>query len=193
MISGRDMNHCLRRVKVGVAALMSWVGVLRGEGIPIPNGSFESPTTVFVGLDIDSWQESSKPDWYVESAGFLWTQLTGTFRNTPSGSFDHIDNCDGNQAIWLFAVPEAGLFQDYNSRAWNELEPAHAFDARFEVGKSYKLTVGVISMGGGMSNGSVLSRPNAGSRFTVDLRNPAELHDEFNRILGVLEKADAEP
>jgi len=154
VILGPGMNHCLGRVAVGVAALMTWIGPLRGETIPIPNGSFESPTTVFVDLNIDSWQKSPKPDEYVESGGFLWTQLTGTFKNTPPGNFDHIDNCDGNQAIWLFAVPKAGLFQDYNSQDSNDAEPTHAFDPRFEVGKSYELTAGVIAMGGGMSNGA---------------------------------------
>lgn len=172
MILGRGMNHCLGRVTVGVAALMTWIGSLRGETIPIPNGSFESPTAVFVDLNIDSWQKSPKPDGYVEGGGFLWTQLTGIFKNTPPGNFDHIDNCDGNQAIWMFAVPKAGLFQDYNSRDWNDAEPTHAFDARFEVGKSYKLTVGVIAMGGGMSNGatteiSLYYRDPAGNMATV--------------------------
>ena len=154
MIRGRGMNHCLGRVTVGAAALMTWIGPLSGETIPIPNGSFESPATVFVDLNIDSWQKSPKPDDYVESGGFTWAQLAGTFKNTPAGNPDHIDNCDGNQAIWMFAVPKAGVFQDYNSKDWKDAEPTHAFDARFEVGKSYQLTVGVIAMGGGMSNGA---------------------------------------
>ena len=44
-----------------------------------------------------------------------------------------------------------------------------------------------------LSDGSVLSRPNTDSRFTVDLRNYAALHDAFNKILEVLERADMEP
>src|SRR5262249_46722985 len=32
-------------------------------------------------------------------------------------------------------------------------EPTHEFNAKFEVGKSYALTVGVLGGGGGMSNG----------------------------------------
>lgn len=136
------------------ALLMGAVCLLRAETIPVPNSSFESPATLFVDLAIDSWQKTPKPDWYVESGGFTWSQLTGAFKNTPAGNFDHIDNCDGQQAIWTFAVPGAGVFQDYNSVDWNDAEPTHAFDASYEVGKAYRLTVGVIGMGGGMSNGA---------------------------------------
>ena len=110
----------------------------------VPNASFETPTNSFVSVDIDSWQKTPKPDWYVENGGFLWSQLVGGFRNTTATSPDHIDNCDGNQAIWLFAVPEVGLFQDYDSVDWNDTEPTHAFDARFNVGKGYRLAFGIF-------------------------------------------------
>jgi len=43
------------------------------------------------------------------------------------------------------------------------------------------------------SDGRAVSRPNIDGRFTVDLRNFAEIRDAFNKILGVLERADAEP
>jgi hypothetical protein len=134
------------------------VGLAYGaENIPLPNRSFESPAIVYVGTYIDSWQKTPKPEGYVESGGFTWDQLTGVFLNTPPTSSDHIDNCDGRQAIWLFAVPEVGLFQDYESRDWNDAEPTHAFDVQFEPGKSYRLTVGVIGGGGGMLEGATLS------------------------------------
>ena len=81
----------------------------------VPNGSFETPVTSYVSVNIDSWQKAPKPDWYVESGGFLWIYNVGLFKNTPTNSSDHIDNCDGNQAIWLFVVPEVALFQDYDS------------------------------------------------------------------------------
>lgn len=42
------------------------------------------------------------------------------------------------------------------------------------------------------ADGSVASRLNQDARFTVDLRNYASLYDAFNRILKVLERADAE-
>ncbi len=43
------------------------------------------------------------------------------------------------------------------------------------------------------ADGSAASRQNGDARFTVDLRNYADLSDAFNRILMVLEKADVEP
>ena len=43
------------------------------------------------------------------------------------------------------------------------------------------------------SDGHALSRPNAGDRFVVDLRNTAEIRTAFDKILKVLEQADTEP
>lgn len=120
-------------------------GPLPAALIPIPNASFESPPFfVIVNLNIDSWQKSPKPDWYVEEGGYEWIQLVGAFRNPAPGEFDRIDNCNGNQAIWLFAVPEAGVFQDYDTLDWNDPGPTHSFNANYEPGKAYLLTVGVL-------------------------------------------------
>jgi hypothetical protein len=124
------------------------------EDIPVPNHSFELPDVIYVGTYIDSWQKNPKPEWYEETGGFTWDQLSGIFLNTPPTSSDHIDNCDGDQAIWLFAVPEVGLFQDYNSLDWNDEEPSHDFDAAFEPGKKYRFTIGAIGGGGGMLEGA---------------------------------------
>src|SRR5262245_37639158 len=139
-----------------VAALVNCTGLLRAGSIAVPNGSFESPATPYVSINIDSWQKSPKPTNYVESGGYLWTQLTGIFKNTPTNSADHIDNCDGNQALWIFAVPEVGLFQDYDSFDWHNLPPTHQFNPTFVPGRSYHLTVGVIGTGGGMALGATL-------------------------------------
>lgn len=43
------------------------------------------------------------------------------------------------------------------------------------------------------SDGHTVSRPNRDSRFVVDLSNYAEVRDAFNKILKVLEQADAAP
>ena len=59
--------------------------------------------------------------------------MTGVFKNTEPGKSDYIDNCDGAQAVYIFAVPQAGLFQ----------EPVPS-SARFEVGSSYTLTMGIL-------------------------------------------------
>jgi hypothetical protein len=122
---------------VGVLALTAFRG-LSSETILIPNGSFESPATTYATPFMDFWQKTAKPDWYDETGGFLWTQLTGEFTNTPPGAADHIDNCDGGQAAWMFVVPEVGIFQDYDHPT------NHAFNATYEIGHSYRLTVGLI-------------------------------------------------
>ena len=143
-------------------ALFSLVLLAGGSGInpahaaslSVPNSSFESPATLYVDVNVGSWQKAPKPAWYAEAGGFLWTQLTGTFKNSAPGSFDHIENCEGAQGLWLFAVPESGLFQDYESQDANSPAPTHEFNATFKVGRTYALTVGVIGGGGGMSNGA---------------------------------------
>jgi hypothetical protein len=157
---------------VGLIALTTQAGSLLAAPVSIPNHSFELPPTPFVSILIDSWEKTPKPDWYDEGGGFLWTQLTGAFKNPATNTPDHINNCDGAQAIWLFVVPEAGLFQDYNSMDLDDIVPSHAFEARFEVGKSYHLTVGVIGTGGGMQPGATLElslyyRDGASNRVTV--------------------------
>jgi len=138
---------------VVLIALIACAGSLLAAPVNIPNHSFESPTTSFYSVLIDSWEKTPKPDWYVEGGGFLWEQLTGAFPNTATNSPDHISNCDSNQAIWLFAVPEVGLFQDYDSMDFEDPAPTHAFDAIYEVGKSYQLTVGLFGGGAGRNYG----------------------------------------
>lgn len=127
-----------------------------GAAIHLPNASFESPTTQFVDLRVDGWQKQPKPFWFDESGGNFWDQLAGIFINPPEGSEGHIENSDGSQALYLFAVPQNGLFQDYDSVDWAHTEPTHDFDAIFEAGKSYTLTVGLKGGGGGMREGSSL-------------------------------------
>jgi hypothetical protein len=155
MAIARNLSRHFTAITV-VAISLATSQRLPGQVIFIPNGSFESPTTSFVSINIDNWQKTPKPADYIEGGGSLWTQLTGIFQNTPTNSSDHIDNCDGNQALWLFVVPEVGLFQDYGSVDWNDTAPTHAFNATYEVGKSYHLTVGVIGTGGQMLQGASL-------------------------------------
>ena len=166
----RDMSKYLRATSLVILA--SAGALLHAARLPVPNTSFESPATPFVSINIDSWQKTPKPDWYQETGGFLWTQLTGIFKNQSPGNADHIDNCDGSQALWLFAVPEVGLFQDYDSIDWRNQPPNHEFDVTFAVGHSYHLTVGVIGSGGGMAEGATLElslyyRDAASNRISV--------------------------
>jgi hypothetical protein len=132
----------------------------RAAAIPIPNGSFESPAPppgFPVSPMIDSWQETPQPIWFnpADFGGMTWDQMSGVFPNPPPGDPARIDNADGQQAVYLFAVPSVGLFQDYASVAWNEGAPSHAFDVTYEVGLSYELTVGVLA-GPGMAPGATL-------------------------------------
>ncbi len=124
--------------------------------IVVPDSSFESPATSYASPDIDSWQKTPQAAWWVDSGGFTWAELTGEFLNTPAGTSNHIANCEGNQALFLFADPEVGVFQDYDSTDWTNSVPTRAFDATFEAGKSYRLVVGVIGGGGDMAPGASL-------------------------------------
>jgi hypothetical protein len=157
----------------------------RADTIFVPNGSFESPATTYVSVNIDSWQKSAKPDSYQESGGFLWTQLTGIFKNSDTNMADHIDNCDGSQALWLFADPEVGLFQDYDSIDWHNQPPNHQFDALFKPGKAYSLLVGVIGTGGGMLQGATLDlslyyRDATSNKVMVSVTTLTNLPDVFS-------------
>src|SRR5262249_17459242 len=46
---------------------------------------------------------------------------------------------------YLFAYPQAAIFQDNNSTDWSQTSPTHAFNAKFTPGSSYTLTVGLTS------------------------------------------------
>src|SRR5262249_46346488 len=118
----------------------------------LPNNSFESPETDFASPFMDSWQKSPQPFWYNDPR-FPWFQLVGQFLNTSNGSPDHIDNVDGEQGAYLFALPDVSIFQDDISIGGTNTEPTHAFSLTYERGNSYNMTVGVLGGGGGMSNG----------------------------------------
>lgn len=142
-------------------ALLAGVPLARSQPLYVLNASFESPSTAFVDNRLEHWQRTPKPFWYDESGGFTWDQLFGVFRNTEPGKPDHIANCDGAQAIYLFAVPEAGIFQD-----------GVGAGTTFSVRKSYSLTAGIIGGGGGMTNGvslemSVYYLDTGGNRVVV--------------------------
>ncbi|RME94500.1 MAG: hypothetical protein D6766_05685 [Verrucomicrobia bacterium] len=98
-----------------------------------------------------------KPEWYDEQQQGPWAQLTGVFQNTAPGAEDHIDNMDGEQALFLFAVPGAGVFLDANAVDWSGVPPAEPFGAVYEPFKAYELTVGLIGGGYGMLEGVPLT------------------------------------
>lgn len=135
--------HLLWRLALTVLA----AAVLTPSGmavvIDVPNASFELPSTNYAGPAIDSWQKTPQPGWFDPVViGSPWDQLSGAFLNTPVGDSAHIDNADGSQAAFLFALTQAGLTQD--------------LIAPFAVGQSFDLTVGIIGGGGGMAAGSTI-------------------------------------
>lgn len=126
-------------IALAIALLTLTADALQAGTISLPNGSFELPASTYATPFIDSWQQNPQPD-----LGDPNTLQTGVFSNQPPADPLFIDNCDGSQAAFLFAVPGTALFQDYDSTDYANPSPAHAFNATFEVGKSYTLTVGLI-------------------------------------------------
>jgi hypothetical protein len=156
-----------RRAFLGLVATIVCLAAcnnrLQAAAVNIPNGSFESPVAPnpyvppYVTLQGDSWEKTPKPGWWDETAYGPWDQLIGLFANTPSGDPSRLDNCDGTQAIYLFADPGVGFFQDYDSIDWSST-PSHAFNATFEVGKSYQVTAGIsVSYYQPPTNGATLA------------------------------------
>ena len=140
--------------------------------VPIPNGSFELPSTTYATPRVDSWQKTAKPPDYTD---FDWLLLCGVFLNTGVGSPDHLLNADGKQALYLFNILGVGLFQDRDTVDADDLSPSHAFDVRFEAGYSYTLTAGVLGMGGNMLEGvplemSMFHRPDGSALVPVASR-----------------------
>lgn len=175
-----------------LSILACCAGPLSAQVIPIPNGSFESPTPPpgFPATPlVDSWLKVPQPDGIPLPGGITWDQLAGVFPNTPVGAADHIDNMDGNQAAYMFAIPGVSLYQQLASV--------------FTVGNSYNLSLGLLG-GGGIAEGSSFLM----SFFYVDggnfvnigatpitytpgtFLNPTHLY-EFNLTLPAVQASDA--
>lgn len=180
------MSNALTSAIAGIVFLLSVSDSLLAATISVPNASFESPNVPFPSPNFNSWQKTPKPDWYDDGGGsFSWTQLIGVFKNTAPGSSNYIDNCHGLQALWLFAVPEVCLFQDYDSMDWNDVVPSREFNAEYELGKSYRLTVGVIGTGGNMQQGATIDlslfyRDASSNRIAVATTTLTNTYDVFS-------------
>ena len=156
----RISGFCLPAMPL-LLVLLAASAPLQAGNLYLPNASFEAPVVPQVNPyaipDLDAWEKSAQPDWYDPSQNYdtPWAALMGTFYNVPfPGEF--IDNCDGNQAAFIFALPGTAIFQDYNSMDEASTNASHGFNAKFNVGRSYHLTVGVIGGGGGMQPGATL-------------------------------------
>jgi hypothetical protein len=138
-------RRALWAIAVVAVSLATWTGTLRAGTIYVPNGSFESQPTPFADPRIDSWQKPPQPGTFDSNMFGAWDNLAGVFLNAPATNADYIDNADGSQLAYLFAYPQVALFQDFNSTDWSNALPTHAFNATYEAGNSYHLTVGLTS------------------------------------------------
>jgi len=135
-----------------LSAMLMLAGSLRAGGLYVPNFDFASPdigtNSPYAAPVLEDWQESPQPAWYNPAyfGGSPWAYLVGTFYNLPNFTNDmatndsYIDNDVGDQAAFIFALPQVAILQDIG--------------ATFKAGKTYTLTVGLIGGGGGMTNGS---------------------------------------
>lgn len=175
---------------------LTLAGLLHAGSVAVPNASFELPLTFFATPNLDNWQRTPQPSNWDTNASGPWENLIGVFKNTPVGTFDHIDNCHSNQAMWLFANPDAGIFQDYDSMDWNDPTPPHLFDAIYEAGKFYQLTVGLLvggkGSGGGITPGATIEfslyyRDAASNRVTVAATTITNQLDVFTNSTHLLD------
>lgn len=113
----------------------------QAQPITVPNYSFESqiaPTSYpYVNTFIDSWQKAPEPAYYGPAIGvpfgIPWDGTAGVFHDTNPYA-----NHDGIQAGYILGFPGVTLYQDYNS------SPTHDFNATYDVGQSYTMTIGVF-------------------------------------------------
>lgn len=126
----------------GLAMLLGWPVVLQAQPINVPNFSFETQSGAGYPFgtnpNVDSWQKIAEPGYFAAVSGgqIPWFGTAGAFiDNNPYG------NRIGTQAGYILAFPQVTLFQDYNS------SPTHDFNATFEIGKAYNLTIGIFGKG----------------------------------------------
>jgi PEP-CTERM motif len=131
--------------RVAVVAALGVVQSMDAAPVTLANPSFELPSTGFVDTRVDGWTKTPTPAWFDPAAtgGVTWDQLSGVFANPAVGQPTRKTNMDGNQGLYLFALPTAGLSQ--------------ILTTSFEVGMSYELTLGLAGGGGGMPEGTLFA------------------------------------
>jgi len=124
---------------VGLAIALN--AQLGAQPIAVPNFSFESQTAPatypYVNINIDSWQKAPEPAYYDPIIGtpygIPWAGTAGVFLDVNPYA-NHV----GTQCGYILGFPQVTLFQDYNS------SPTHDFNATFDVGRAYNLTICVF-------------------------------------------------
>jgi hypothetical protein len=153
----------------GLATWLAGSGALQAQPINVPNYSFESQSAVGYPFgtnpNLDSWQKIPEPGYFASVSGgqIPWIGTAGAFiDNNPYG------NRLGTQAGYILAFPQVTLLQDYDT------SPTHDFNATFEIGKAYNLTIGIFGKGSSapIAPGSTLElslyyRDGSGDKVTV--------------------------
>ena len=142
-----DMNSSIVSLKTTFAVLVLNAAIYspHASSISIPNGSFESPSTLPIGVStaIDSWQKAAQPAYFNPATfGFTWDQTAGIFYDTNPYA-----NHDGTQCAYLLSFPQVSLFQDSTS----------GLNATYGVGQSYTFTLGVFGKFSTLNNSLQLS------------------------------------
>ena len=124
---------------LAAALVLPGANAVAAGTIYVPNAFFALPVTDFATPSVASWEI-----WPPQDVGDV-----GVFYNSPSYATnnpdDYIYNCDGTQAAYFYGYPGLAIFQDYDSVDSTGGPPSHAFDATYEVGKSYQLLAGMIA------------------------------------------------
>ncbi|MGD0814904.1 MAG: hypothetical protein ABSA83_14965 [Verrucomicrobiota bacterium] len=161
---------------------------VRAQSINVPNADFGLPVVTYEEIalpEMISWEMVENP----EQAEY---GEIGVFVNNPAYTNDvpddYIYNCDGTQAAYIFADVGLAIFQDYDSVDSTGGPPSHAFNATYQVGKSYQLQAGIIaSTNFGQEPGVVLQmslyyRDSSSSMVTVASSNVVYAPNIFTSI-----------
>lgn len=134
----------VRAAVVGALIVAAGICPLQAQPIAVPNHSFESQSASGFPFDtnpfLDSWQKIAEPSFYgpaFGNFGIPWYGTAGGFVNASVFNPAPYGNVLGAQAGYILMVPEVTLFQDFSTTP--------AFNARFEVGKSYNLAVALYA------------------------------------------------
>ena len=124
---------------VALAGLLATGNSIQAQPIVVPNHSFETDNAPavypFVNTNVVSWEKNPEPGYFGPLTGGFppWAGTAGVFLDVNPYT-NHI----GNQVGYILGFPGVALFQDYDST------PTHDFNATYEIGKSYNMTIGVF-------------------------------------------------
>jgi hypothetical protein len=127
------------------ALILAGSNTVRGQSIYVPNADFGSPVVPYEDIalpEMISWEPVETP---LQQSNYE----IGVFVNNPAYTNDvpddYIYNCDGTQAAYIFSDYGLAILQDYDSVDSTGGPPSHAFNATYDVGKSYQLRAGLIA------------------------------------------------